>query len=123
VGHFHGVVKLVAPLQGSRGGELLVRYAAQVPALLEPGEVPNLPQWRVDDAELRSDHLLIREVAYQLQSAVPAVNQHGGEPAGSFPCVLHEIPPSPPALLLTADVNVIARSVWRNAKTCIKVIV
>ncbi|QIN83583.1 hypothetical protein GBA63_13760 [Rubrobacter tropicus] len=85
MGHLHGVVEFVAALQDAGGGELVVRNAAQVPALLEPGEVPDLPQRRVDDAELGSDHLPVREVAYKLQGPLPAVDQHLREIPDLFP--------------------------------------
>jgi hypothetical protein len=37
-----------------------------------------LPEGRVDYAQLRSEHLLVVQVAYQLQGSFPRIGQHLG---------------------------------------------
>jgi hypothetical protein len=77
--NLHRVVELVCVVQDPGGLEGVVRDAPQVPLLLEPGEVPDLPQRRVHDAQLRPDHLLVVQVLDELQRALAGVLHHADE--------------------------------------------
>ena len=50
--------------------------------LMEPGNVTDLPNQRIDDIEPRTDKLLRRESGNELQCSRAGIPQHGGEACG-----------------------------------------
>ena len=55
--------------------ERFVGAQSQAPELLEPGDVPQLPQHRIDDRELRTEQLRTFEIAGEEAGALPGIAQ------------------------------------------------
>ena len=91
VRHGGGVVEGVRARQ-DRLGERSAFAPAQAPALLEPGDVPDLPLRRIDDVELRPEQSLALEVArHQLGADLVAILD-GRDRSRANGWIVHRLP-------------------------------
>ena len=72
--HGGGIVKRVC-IRQDRIGERALCPLPQAPEFLEPGDVPDLPQRRIDDRELRSEQPIALEVGGDADGPCPRVEQ------------------------------------------------